>query len=191
MSVVAGSGVATPIGTAAIQNEAITPAKLGTGTMALVATSTLEADATEIQFTGLDIDTDLVYKIFINLTNADSATRTYALEYNDDSTVTNYFQQILQASATVVSGARVNDSDITAILSNQNCVIEGTIYRDVDGFIRGLFQSNREAAVGVVTDIKSLSTTGSGANLTSLEFRALTADAIGTGTTVSLYKVTA
>lgn len=75
-----------------------------------VAETTISGGAVaSISFTGLDLETDETYLIFLMLNNAIAGAKGLYMEVNGDTTDTNYYNQTLIKSDTTNAGGRSNN----------------------------------------------------------------------------------
>lgn len=112
----------------------------------------------------------------------------YYLEYNGDTTATNYYSQVLQSASTTTSSNRTNDPLFAVVSSGDDANFEIRITRDVAGYTRALAWVIREDAANVTLryhgHIWNKTTDPS-----SIEIVAVTASGIGIGSWFRLYKL--
>ena len=89
------------------------PADLGFRTWSKISEITTSADVDYVEFTGLDINTDKVYLIFVNARNSDTANNNnLALYVNDDNTATNYYRAVIRGLSAGTQAGTGNESAI-------------------------------------------------------------------------------
>lgn len=80
-------------------------------TIRVISAMTLTSDATNIEYTGLDLDSVKNYFLTMNVTNGNASSQPLMhIYFNDDTTDTNYYTQSVFASSTSVSSDRYNAS---------------------------------------------------------------------------------
>jgi len=88
--------------TADIEDRAVTRAKLSFDTLWKVARVDVTSDVTQVDFTGLDGDSDGLYVLVCYINNGSSSAANYGLRFNDD-TGTNYTYVYLYGNGSSVS----------------------------------------------------------------------------------------
>jgi len=175
--------------TAKIKDAAVTAAKLAAGVggaLQLVETKTLGAGATTISFTGLDIGTDGRYFFMADI--KDTSASWLKINFNTDTTDTNYYAQANAFTNTTISGSRNNNPKIFGGMgSGENAFIVGWIQQDTAGYIVAITKGMSSRASAIRQDDSMICTSASVSNMTSLQFVAQ--NNMQTDTTISLYKI--
>jgi hypothetical protein len=107
------------------------------------------AAVSSISFTGLDLDADRTYMLVCNVKNVDANQKGLRLEYNTDTTTTNYYRQIMQAVAANVTGGRVNDAEI-GTLGASDCYFANIVIAKKASYYPRAFNFNARAATSSV-----------------------------------------
>lgn len=173
-----------------IGDGSLTSAKLNFGTFEKITTTTVGVGgATSISFTGLDLDTDRVYYIILSSKNNGVGNTDIKLEYNGDTTNTNYYIQQLWADNANVGGARANAASICNFNNSTDNIITFWICRDVSGYPRCISNSNSRAPNGILRD-EFFHVYNVVANVTSIQLIAGAANGFAQDTKAHIFKVT-
>jgi len=146
--------------------------------------------ATNIDFTGLDLDKHKSYRVEIEHLNNGVATAIISIYANGDYTATNYHSQFLQGVGTTTGAARTNASEISS-MSAANQLSRATINV---GYMTGRYfgaasQISRYIGSGVeVLGYVATKDAELTANLTSLRFSVGAAGGFGIGTKIRIYR---
>lgn len=145
------------------------------------------AAGTTISFTGLDLDTDVHYRLYFRWDNARAGAENVSLFWNNDTNQANYSKQGCTFNDNVVGASRgANAQLFYCSAQNENCVGVVDLFQDVDGYGRAFYQYGRSnSVIHVVGSLYWASTT----NLTSLYLTSDNASSMNVGTRATLYKV--
>lgn len=178
-----------------IDNDEIETATIGSDKMAfglfeLVARETVGTATTDVDFTGLDLESDQTYFVVWYLKNASGASILNAsIYFNSDTNALNYYTQEALYVAAAVNAARANNAIMTSITANNSGMgyfwikkVTGESAR-VDGQV-----VDRDGA-NVIGGAKMHNWTNT-ANVTSIKVRSNLANGIDAGSVIELYKVT-
>jgi len=159
------------------------------GHLTVVENKTLVANATSVVFSGLDVDSDNIYFLYYNINNAAGANANIGLYANNDTTATNYYTQVFQASGAVSTPARSNSSWATSVVNAHDCI--GFAYIDLNpaDYFRALCYTTNNISTSVDIWLAGITKTATTANLTQLDVLSDQADGIGTGSILTLYKI--
>lgn len=178
------------VGTAQLANASVTQAKLSNiNHLQLVSSQTLGANATQVDFTGLDFNTDGRY-YFEVFAIANAASTSSSLYVNADTTDANYSTQNLTvATATVTGSTTAAPILMTSYGSaSSNYWIRGSAQL-VNGWFEFESQTNRgHDANGFELHVGS-KTSASIANITQLSFKSGAANGYKTGSIFRIYKI--
>jgi hypothetical protein len=189
VGVQAGGQLGSSVGTAEIEADAVTLAKINVDMLHSVHDETLSAAATTHSITGLDIDTDGQYFFIFQIENNAGAAIVVRMNFNTDTTAANYYTQNMLANNTAVSGARANSDQITGSLAaGADLTYSGVIQRVSSGNINAEGNLALNAPSSWVSGRWSIVTTGTAANLTSIEIVSDTANGLKIGSRFRVFK---
>ena len=175
------------ISTAKIADAAITAAKMGFGTMVLVAETTLTADATQVDFTGLDLEGDGgTYLITFNSKSNGTTQVNLAIAFNSDNTTTNYKRFDL------IAGVQYDDNYFSNYQYNTGAASNCIFYiQHIQGSQTTLvsYAVPYRAATNVIDAKINFIVWKNTSNVTSISFISAT-NRISAGTTIRIYKLT-
>lgn len=151
----------------------------------LVETITIAGSAeTNIDFTGLDINSDGYY---IAILNIKSAIANYLRLYvNDDYTTANYDSQSHIVAGTSAEMNRYDEGTMARLEIGANLIL-CKISRSPDGYFKSISQSSSGPSPKLSTYATTKAATV--ANITSLRFNMGAANGFAIGSTISLYKI--
>jgi len=144
----------------------------------------VDADTTTITITGLDLDADKAYLVVLNFINPQATGSIYHLHFNNDLTDANYKSQRLIASGTGVSAGTATEPDFAYLPAGESTPLIGLVGRvgAVPRFhCRSMERATCIAIKAVHWDIA--------ANVTRIDIHSTTANAIGAGSRLMLFKV--
>jgi hypothetical protein len=151
------------------------------------------AAVTSIQFTGLDLDTDGHYLIRLFFTNATGSDSAVYLEVNGDTTLTNYYNQALQAAAAGASAARINSPQVGFMkgAAGKECIMDLHLYKkaSINPYCNVVGTYTDGGASTIILLNKSWVHNNT-TNVTSIELVGSVASSIAIGSHVTVYKVT-
>ena len=172
----------------AAANPAWATVAASSGNWTLVSTKTGDGTSANLDWTGLDINTDGYYVMVGNLICTGGAANG-SLFVNNDTTSTNYYTQTLSADGAVPSSNRGNNA-ITADVSNAwGNTLFIKIYR-CNGFAVSTNESKILDGSSIRIRLYYGTTASTVTNITRLTLNADSGRNWATGTSVSLYKVT-
>lgn len=132
-----------------------------------IAETVLTSAVTNVDFTGLNINTDRFYVLFLAIKFvADPAIMRIFVE--GDYTLTNYYAQWLTASGTSVTAGRLNEPHIFDLVAGESFLATVTITRDPDGIFRYTSLPSARAASSVSFVTIAGAKTASVTNITSI-----------------------
>jgi hypothetical protein len=174
-----------------IADNSVTGAKLGTGTLKFIAEGVVAGAAvTTISFTGLNLDTDKMYFIVLNIKNAGAGNRVLSMYMNADTTATNYYVQWLDANGAGVASGRANDARIMDVIASTDSV--GFIF--MTKLASRIPRSICDAMVDVPASCQQLKYAHirktDTSNVTQIDFTISSASQIDIGSRISIYRVT-
>lgn len=152
----------------------------GGGGLTVVAETTLEADATDIEITGLDIDADGEY--FYRFTTVNAGAGVISLLFNGDSAETGYYRITNNSTANANQAGNI---------TQQNNLISGTF-----GWIGKMVDASGDTWIYSLTHLANSSRYADGiakkfsgdVNLTQLNFLSTVANSLGVGTKLQIFK---
>lgn len=162
-----------------------------TDTWELIGDVTLVAPATQVDFTGLDGDTDEVYLLETIVEKVAIGASTHGIQFNAD-TAANYNEQRLEVNGVTASAARG-----TALVKMQVGLFSGIVDRRADSVIifakTGALRyischSAGQTGGGIAEQINSGEWTNTVANVTQISFLSSLASDFGTGSRFLLFK---
>lgn len=168
---------------------AVASASVG-GAMTLVGTATVAGSAvTDLTLSGLDLDTDGRYVVWMSLGNATVSSASISMYYSGDTTATNYYVQFWNVDGTAVGGAARSNAAVIAAM-NASSVISGQAELMVDpfGYTRSTVRLNRHAPSAVVL-VHDAHIWASASNVTSITLSSSVANALAVGSYFKVYKL--
>jgi len=154
--------------------------------MALVQTITKTASNTHtFDFTSLDINTDGYYVAYYSL-ETDASNAVY-LEFEGDTTTTNYYTSYFEANNAAINAVRNNTNTFGYCAVSTGITGWCMIHRDNLGYLHAVAYSSNLAPANVKIGNYAIITVGAAANVTSITIKS--PEHFVTGSTVSLYKV--
>jgi len=149
---------------------------------------TLTSPATQVDFTGLDLDAAKAYMVWIGHKGANVASCWIKMNYNDDTVETNYDSQHLYSVGTTITTYHADRADFVWHEQNQKSIAVGYIIRPSGGQPRAICYNNtREDTSMELWLFYHMWVTS--ANVTKISFRALTAGAMDTGTRITIFRM--
>jgi len=176
---------------AKILDGTISTAKLDFATFAEVGSTVLASAATSIGFSSLDLDADKVYIVVFAFLNDYAGTTSISVEFNSDTTATNYNRQTVNYEGVNVTAAAQNNNRATILDANDSLSAGfGIIYNNADGIAVGHFYSDGAGAAQTNPEFyNSMVRWTNSANVTSIDFTANNANSLDAGSYVRIYKV--
>jgi len=143
---------------------------------------------TSVQFTGLDLESDETYLIYVLLKNATASASTISMTVNSDATATNYYAQTMIRSDTTAAGNRTNDAQIGYM--NASDFYHGHLFvhklAGVNPWANYVSCYNATATVNVWNGAWVHNST---TNVTTLTIIGSTASSIADGSKIIIYKL--
>lgn len=144
--------------------------------------------ATSVTLSGLDLASDQCYFILFAFDNATASLANLSLQFNGDTTATNYYTQFITGDSTATTAARQNSALFCSLSANETNTGYFFMRADLDGRPRTLALNNREApSLLRVQFANHVWTTA--ANVTSITISSSVANALAVGSTVRIFKV--
>lgn len=153
----------------------------GVGDWQVIAEVNVAETCDYVEFTGLDLNTDKVYILFVNIHNVYAGNPTIYLFREADYTATNYYTQYIYADGAALSAGRVNVPSLLYIPQGEALAGVAFIYRDTDGYMQAQAFGMRGRAATVRQENKYISSSNTTPNITSLRAQGDVAAAIGAG----------
>ena len=155
----------------------------------LIERRTIAAATRNILFSNLNT-TNNEYLFIMQLYNSALADTNVSLEFNADTTVTNYYRQVASANTAVINCARINDNTIFAINTGECTLGEILIVQDPghDSYVRAFTWANNGDPTVVLMQWNALAWVTAGP-ATQINFYSTTNLAFGIGTIISLYRL--
>lgn len=158
------------------------------GAMSRVHDKEFTSAATSYDITGLDLDSDGIYYIFMSLGNAVGPTD-FLYNFNDDSTVNHYERETILANGNALSSSRANDNVIFNVQAGGSYgTTYGIITKDQAGYVRYYAFGNSYTMANIVQFYIS-GVWNSTDNLTKITIVADDANGIAIGSRIQLFKV--
>ena len=159
------------------------------GAFELVGSTILAATATSVSVTGLDLDTDKRYVIFVSIKNAYAGSNAVYVDFNADTTPTHYYFQ----RSTSIGGAHgdaTGNSQVWVDVAGADDVttLKLNLFLDVDG----LPMFSGESVTNASGSLRLTNQAGSytdGTNITSIQIRGYRTMGLAIGSYIKVYKV--
>lgn len=171
-----------------IPDGSVTPAKLAEGTMRMVANEVLTGAATTVSFTGLSIDTSKHYILVYDLKTGAAGANIFIF-VNADTTVTNYYSQLIDCDAAVLGGNRYNSPMVAWVNANGRESGFAHIFLGVDDYFRCIAQNQRYTGASVRVTQYATCKTGTTADITQIDITSSAANHLVAGSRFTLYEV--
>lgn len=152
----------------------------------LVSEVEVELDTTTVSFTGLDLDAVRFYML-LTLIKTVNGNSDFAIYFNNDTVATHYYTQGFYAGHTTRSSSRLNKSLWHYNQVNNASLCYGFIGRAPDGYPRWTSMQNTKSPSVIAIEMRFgvLNVVG---NVTRIDITASTANAIGAGSKLLLFK---
>lgn len=177
------------VGTAQLANASVTQAKLSNiNHLQLVSSQTLGANATTVDFSSLDFNTDGEY--FFEAYIINTAANSVRLYVNNDTTDANYSTENFTAVSTTLAGS-TSAAPIAATTqggATSKWWLRGRAFL-VDGYFSFESESNRGHNSNGYEKHTGHKSSASVANITQLTFSHASANGFGTGSIFKIYKI--
>lgn len=153
------------------------------GVMLFVGEVVAGAASTSLSISGLNLNADEMYEVEVNIDNGSGSTALLSLNYNADTTATNYFRGFM--NGTSLSSA--NDAQMDGLLTTEAGRYRISITKDFDGKPRAFFSFSRATGASMIRVGSHL--WNNTANVTSLQIVSSVASAISAGSYIRVWKV--
>lgn len=158
------------------------------GAWTLIADLTLTGNVTNVTFSGLDLEGDGPYQIFMLTITATALNNDIRLFFNGDTTTTHYYVQQFQVNNTTIAASRLNEAWISygdgIAVPGFSVLFMGKI---PGGITRTFSLMARPLAAASCQIANLLHVWASSANVTSMTFAGRSANCIGTGSRFIIY----
>lgn len=167
--------------------------------MELLAEQETVGDVTDVTFSNLNINEDRLYRIYMEVANPTVSTSNYHIYFNGDTTVTNYWSNIIYAANGASNFARFNEPRIVSNVFN--AVSGGAFYGYTDvifsdnyGFCKWISMNviNMDINIGFAnyagTTVNPIPKTTIG-GITDITIHSTIAGAISAGSKFRLYRI--
>ena len=183
------SPLGSDISTGEIQAGAVTVAKLGSGISKLIGETTIAGAAvTTMQVASLDLATHKRYLVVGRFNNADGLTKNFGLNFNGDTTATNYYCERISAAATTIGTGNNNEARLWPTITTGADVNFALIVElDVTGRARANILSSSCYATTALAFKGGAFYWITAANVTSIEIVGETANSIAIGSRLAVY----
>lgn len=146
------------------------------------------AAVTSIDFTGLEIILHKSYRIELELINATASNSSINMFINGDTTLTNYYNEMIQANHATLASARYNSPECVGIAANSRAQADIVLSRDYAGYISARSITGNNFGSSVLTEFHTISKTATVTNIWQLTFAASVASSIGIGSKIRIYR---
>lgn len=162
----------------------------GGGSLVYVGTYEIAgAAATELDITGLDLDTDNKYIIEFTWLNALGAGVSLNLYYNNDNTSTNYdYQNFLSSGATISNGRGNTAYSLITTSANSDAQATIEISKDINDKPVAFISSKENSGVSISFRSGVRQWRTGGVNVTSIKFSSPSVGALSVGTKAIVWK---
>jgi len=169
--------------------NSITTDMLNFATWEKIAEVTVAVNSDYVDFTGLDVNTDKFYVLYMALTNPTASESFYYLFVEGDYTLTNYYSQVLNVYGSSTGIERRNDPRVAIAPAGEGSFFEVVFTRDPNGYFRAVARGSWHTGSGIQFLQHGLCKTATVTNITSARLSASVTGAIGTGSKFILCKV--
>lgn len=186
-SVATDAEVTAQIGAIPVVDDATNSVK-GIDYKGLLAEYTVIGSAvTSIDFSGLDVNTHKSYRIEVELINATASLFDCYCFVNGDTTITNYYSQVIDANSTTIVGGRYNYPSIGSVGASSTSQHNSLVLK-ANGYVNvrshGGYLLGPSTRTTTTTTVKTSTVT----NITQLTFTSSVASAIGVGSKIRIYR---
>jgi len=148
-----------------------------------------ETDVDYVEFTGLDINSDKAYVIFVTAKNPQTSDTRIKIYVNGDLTDTDYYSQYIHATGTNVSANRLNLPYVTFLGAGKEAFAVVIVSRSADGYLHAYVarchRTGSEAELTLVHVASAVTFT----NITSIRLAVDITGGIGAGSKFILARV--
>jgi len=146
------------------------------------------SNVTYVDFTGIDVNIDGFYVLFIHLKNSGASPSGYALFVNGDYTYANYYSQYIFATGAFIVANLENYPGFCYLDTGVSGLITLTITRDAAGYFRCTSFMSRYAPATMQVCIVAIAKTATVTNITSIRIASTAANAIEANSKLILCK---
>jgi len=148
----------------------------------------LTEDVTTATLDNLDLDRDKAYMLVVSIHNPTTLAPYYYLFFNEDTTLTNYYTQIIYAAATALSASRTNNPYFALASAGQDVFAFVKIIRTPDGYPRwqSNIQYNNPPSINIIHYYGARNVVE---NVTRIDITSSEANGIGAGSRIMLFRV--
>jgi hypothetical protein len=172
-----------------IKDEGVDSEMLSFKTMEMISSETLTATATEIEFTGLDSDTENQYQLILKVPKS-SIGNVIFLSVNGDTTTANYRNQRTRYEGSSVLTGQISNSQVGQNLGSSNwntyAIISVAV---VNGYLQAQAFSHNAETTNARVELYAITKTAAITKITSLGIYSSNTDGLPVGSVVELYKV--
>lgn len=176
-------------GADALPADSISKTMLNFSTWEKIAEVVPSTNVDYVDFTGLDINTDKAYVLFLTTKNPTGGSINLKGYVQGDYTDTNYYTQFLSADGTGVSAGRLNYPEFGYVRAGECNACFIVIWRDPDGYYRFILQQSYRTGSTTYVGVEAGSKTAPVTNITSLRVASPVAGGIGAGSQFVLCRV--
>ena len=175
--------------TAGVKVATVSNSGIFEGNFNVVSDITVSTACDYVDFTGLDGNSAIEYRLSMVLQNNGSGYTNHRIFINADYNITDYYRQNLLADDTTISGGRANDNNISYVNSGSVTRIDGTITIDSGNYVDWIESERRYRGSSLSLLEFRVITTFTVTNLTSIRIGSSIANGIGVGSRLILTKV--
>ena len=183
----AGSDEISVVGLSGLLADPQTP--LGHSDLRVIAEVTLEAVATTITFTGLDINTHKYYLLAGTCENIDGVGQWVRMFVNGDFTASRYWYQSLYVWSTTIQAGRVNAPNLIYMGAGEESVFWGILARDPESKARTVLINHCGGALNPQFMHIGHVYTQNVTNITRLDFSFTAANKLEAGSRIIIFGV--
>lgn len=165
------------------------------GALVFVGAAEVSGSAqTTLSISGLDLQTDKRYFLFIKLLNATTSTSTISFFYNSDTTSTNYDVQSVGANGSTLSAGRGNNAGLTGIISNAGgnngtADLVGWLWINLRNRPVFALQKQQDFGASLQADTRFHQWRTASTNVTGITLSASIASSLDVGTRIEIWKM--
>jgi len=171
-------------------DASVTKAKLSFGTWEKVADVLVGADTTSITVTSLNLDADKAYLFMFAVLNPTASDSVYDIFLNNDTNPGNYYGQYIYGTYRTINVDRVNEPRVGAAGAGSEGFFKGMMMRPAGREPRW-FVDQQYYEPSVVELLIWAEAWTTSANVTQVQIAASVANAIGAGSRLIIFKVSA
>jgi len=169
------------------QGAGVDPTYAARTRLDLIDEVSVATDTTDVDITGLDINTHRQYLIIIKITNPTASETGYYLYVNEDYEKTNYYIQFIEASGTSIIAGRRNFPEIAHTFAGGITFVKVVMVRGADGVPRAVAEQAKHSPASITFQNYAWVKTASVTNITSIRIHAVATGAIGAGSKIEIY----